>query len=121
MGLVDEAVDLVERRHHVQEQDGKRQDVSVLDPAMHEQVDSEGNHEQVEETLIERLPAAEQRHLEVVPDLLDPALLGGFGHAANLLGVCVRSADVVESAELLDDRAVHLLATAQESQPYTLL
>jgi hypothetical protein len=116
VGLVDEPVDLVEGPHDLQEQDGEGQDLAVGDRVRHEQVEREGDDQQVEGRLIQRLAAAEQRHLEVVAELLGPLLCGDLLHAPGLLTMGVGDADVVEARELLDDRAVHDLAAPHQPE-----
>ena len=83
--------------HHVQVEHGERQDVAVADAAVDEEVDGEGEDQEVEEALVEGLAAAEERHLEVVPDLLGPLPLGRPRHAADLPAVGVGGPDVVDA------------------------
>ena len=121
MRLVDEAMDLVQGGHHLEEQHREGEDVAVGDPAAHEQVDGAGDDDQVEESLIERLAAAEQRHLEVVPELGRPPPLGRLLDPPDLQLVRVGGADVVETRKLLDDRSIHRLPAPEQAEPDPLL
>ena len=67
------------------------------DPPVNEQVDREGENQDVEKSLVKRLAATEERHLEMVADLLGPLPLGRPGHAADLLAMRVGGPHVVDS------------------------
>ena len=75
----------------------------------------------MEEALVERLAAPEQRHLEVVADFLGSLPLGRPGDAADLLAMGVGGPHVVDARELLDDRAVHHLARPHQVEADALL
>ena len=113
MCLVDEAMDLVQGRHHVQVQDGKREDFAGPDLAVDEQVDGKREDDEVEEALVDCLAGAEERHLEVMPKLLGTPVLGGPLDALDFLAVGVGGPDIVDAAKLLDDRAVDSLSTVR--------
>ena len=68
-----------------------------LDLPVNEQIDGEGQDQDVEESLVECLAAAEERHLEVVPDLLGPLPLGRPRHAADLLAMGIGGPHVIDA------------------------
>jgi len=53
-------MDLVERGHHLEEQHGKATILGESNLPVDEQEDREGDHEEVEEPLVDRLAAPEE-------------------------------------------------------------
>ena len=98
VGLVDEAMDLIEGRHHIEVQDGKREDLAgPPQPAVNEQVDGERQDHQVEKPLVDRLAGAEERHLEVMTQLFGASVLGDPLDSLGLLAVGIGRPDVVDA------------------------
>ena len=77
---------LPERRHRALHAgvDEERKPVALagLEPAMDEKVDGESEDQHMEESLVDRLAGAEQRHLEVMPQLLAAQILGDLNDLA---------------------------------------
>ena len=122
MGFVDEAMDLIQRRHHVQVQDRKREDFAgPTQPAVNEKVNGECQDHDMEKPLVDRLAGTEERHLEVVTQLLGAPVLGYTLDPLGLLSMGVGRPDIVDPAELLDDRAVDSLSTVQQVESNAFL
>src|SRR5262249_20343492 len=95
MRLVDEAVDLVQRRHHVQKENRQSKDFTIRNPSADEQVNSASDDNKMEEAFVQRLAAAEERHLKVMPQLGCAAAFGGLRDSPDFLLVSIGGTYVV--------------------------
>src|SRR3954451_5612034 len=106
-------MNLIQGAHDVQVQHGEGEYGAEVNLSVDEKVDGEGEHQDVEEALVQCLTAAEQRHFEVMPDLLGSLALGRASYAADFLAVCVGGPHVVDPRQLFNNGTIHRLACSQ--------